>query len=284
MNILPKKRWHVRTKENIARVRKDEAEAAEKQRQEKLRIETADREARLNILKQNSKIKLHELGIDIKTSSNDADVHSQHINLFLDIEHSVNFKNKEHEKEIKEKQEEYEKKIGYLTYLGQNTNEILKKKNWYEVAPSARIAESNNIKDTYEKLVLKDVDGKPKQRCSDVLNGECDWKSKQKHDPINKFRKYCGETSGKDKNNKNEEKNNRRKDVSSKEDKNKKLQKLREARLKREQEEKYKTDVFLSGFSKSTTTCATETKAQATKIKPKYNSQFNPELARQNYK
>uniref|UniRef100_T1GY04 Uncharacterized protein n=1 Tax=Megaselia scalaris TaxID=36166 RepID=T1GY04_MEGSC len=49
-----------------------------------------------------------------------------------------NFQNKgneEHAKEQKEEKEKYEKQIGYLTYLGQDTNEALRLKSWYEVAP-----------------------------------------------------------------------------------------------------------------------------------------------------
>lgn len=301
-------RWHVRTKENIARVRKDEAEAAEKVRQERLRIDTADREARLSVLKQRSKQKLEEAGIVTPEPGSPPTEHTltKHINLFEDLEHAVKTTNKEHDQEIKQKKEDYEKKIGYLTYLGQDTNEALKKKNWYEVPPKdSRFSRTDVIKDTYDKLVLKDADGKPKIKELDIKNGEISWKAKQRLDPLNAFRKYCSGTKtlskvakseaptgssnyinliekstkhehGKDKHKKKKKKHNK-----EKEEKDKKLQKLREARLRRELHEKQRTVLFLTGLNPTT---SKNSHALVNKVKPKYNSQFNPELARQNYR
>ncbi|XP_022113510.2 leukocyte receptor cluster member 1 homolog [Pieris rapae] len=286
MNILPKKRWHVRTKENIARVRKDEAEAAEKERQEKKRIEQADKELRLSILKQKSKINLESLNIQTNCNNfKEVEKDLVHINLFDHIEHSNNKTNKDHDREVKEKKEEYEKQIGYLTYLGQDTNEALGKKNWYDIAPGAsRFSRPEYVKDTYDKLVLKDEDGNRKKIDVDVRNGEIGWKSKQKHDPFNSFKHL---RSQRDNNQKHISTKNMVKTTKNKSkhklipEKESNLQKLREARLKREQQEKYKAELFLSKLSGVP---RNEKKDKIPKVIPKYNSQFNPEIARQNYK
>lgn len=286
-------RWHVRTKENIARVRKDEAEAAEKERQENLRVQQADREARLRVLKHKSKQKLQEYGIKEPEIEPTQQVTVQHINLFANFEDAVKTTNKEHDKEVKEKKEEYEKRIGYLTYLGQDTNEALGKKNWYEVPPETPgTSRSSNIKDTYDKLVLKDQDGKPKLQKPDEKNGEVNWKRKQMLDPMNAFKHLHDNTY---KNKKNAittakpiienhisiDKKHKHKEKKHKtDDKEKKIQKLREARLKREQQEKYRTELFLKGLHKP----LNEEIEKDTRVQAKYNSQFNPELARQNYR
>lgn len=218
---------------------------------------------------------------------------AEHINLFSDIEHALQTTNKEHDKEKKEKQEEYEKKIGYLTYLGQDTNEALGKKNWYEVPPeSSRFSRSADIKDTYDKLVLKDADGKPKDKLFDEKDGEVAWKAKQSLDPMNTFKKYCSsqpKTSTKTKDTQSNKLNTHKsnKSKTSKKDKHRsdsqiKLQKLREARLKREMQERAKTEMFLSKLS-GIEPVETE-KKEPKKVVPKYNSQFNPELARQNFR
>lgn len=218
---------------------------------------------------------------------------NEHINLFEDIDNAIKTTNKEHDQDVKNKQEEYEKKIGYLTYLGQDTNESTGLKNWYEVLPSSRHAKANEIKDTYDKLLLKDEDGKPKKKIIDEKDGEISWKAKQYHDPINSFKQYCHKIEKKNtevncKKPKNDVFNNtkikhKKHDKKSINEKQTKLLKLREARLKREQLEKYKTELFLGNLNGSSTS-SNCTEKKIGKIKPKYNSQFNPELARQNYR
>merc|ERR1719483_1559167 len=66
-----------------------------------------------------------------------------HVNFFQQLEdgEGVVSTNKEHEEEKKKEQEEYEKKVGYLVYFGQDTEELTGEQVWWKKLPKDRLAE-----------------------------------------------------------------------------------------------------------------------------------------------
>ncbi len=180
MNILPKKRWHVRTKENIARVRRDEKRAEEELKEVERRAKLAEQEARTKMLRERARDRMGGLLAGSQEARDLADrkevsitTAAGHVNLFEDLEagETTHAENKEAAAEKKAEQEEYEKKIGLLTYLGQDTNELTGDKSWWERLPEDR-----------KKKAEED---KEEQKASGS-------KAKDVHDPLNDLRKYLG--------------------------------------------------------------------------------------------
>ncbi|KAL8571485.1 hypothetical protein ACOMHN_001247 [Nucella lapillus] len=156
MNILPKKSWHVRTKKNIERVRRDEEKAAEEEKERQRRIALAEQEARTEVLRDQSRKRQHAPEIEAssattpqviegsgsgsegnrklaRSSANLSLDQGGHLNFFKDIEEGLRRegKNAEHEAEKAAEKEKWEKNVGVLTYLGQSAIEAQNDKPWY---------------------------------------------------------------------------------------------------------------------------------------------------------
>ncbi|XP_013780816.1 leukocyte receptor cluster member 1 homolog isoform X2 [Limulus polyphemus] len=262
MNILPKKRWHVRTKDNIARVRRDEAEARRKDEEEKRRSQLAEQEARINFLQKRTSMKS-----DVSNDDNQA----KHVNFFKEIEDGEYCvgTNKDHEDEKKKKREDFEKKIGLLNYLqdsvsGQNL--------WYLESPGERIRKKDGQS-------VRNVDEKEKPTSVLPADPLIDVQQylKQKH-LKEKTKKMSTKQSSNTNGKKHKQGKGRRKkhlqpsDVS--------VEQLRAERLQREKEERERTEKLLRGLHKTSREESGDNLVDPENSRY-YNMQFHPELARQ---
>ncbi|XP_067616455.1 leukocyte receptor cluster member 1 homolog [Eurosta solidaginis] len=317
MNILPKKRWHVRTKDNIARVRRDEAEAKEEERKRQEKLLLAESEARINFLRKKSGLAWPHNDVNkTKNPPNESTTlvgckidGQEHVNLFADYKSHIKKTNKALEDEKKEEREKYEKQIGYLMYLGQDTNEALKSRSWYEVAPKrAEVGDSTfaekdlknkqsqdpltlinsliptlatkNIESTTSKLTSKEL--------STSINYNTKSKKRKREHQEQHFTKHKKAKKAKKYKKRKREKSRTRCTYSSDEIdfeerqqiKRKKLENLRRERLIREANERVRQEALLAPTNMSENT--TIKSIPIPRVVQKYNSQFNPEIAKQN--
>lgn len=279
-----------------------------------------EQEARTNALRVKARAVYDGRQEDTSTEAEkQASSTTEHINFFKELEEGlVTFTgtNKDYEREKKEEKEKYEKQIGYLTYLGQDTVEATGNISWYNKVP-------NRLQDEKKKENVKEK--------------EVNEKSKKLIDPLNSIRRYLGMTSttkvsevkkasqtkhevyDKEKSKKKMKKKRNRDKSSSDEESykhkrkktkhshlknsvlNKKHKKksfresndhdkqtkvdinvLRAERLKREKEERLKAARALAKL-RGQSLPEDKPKQIVPEIRQKYSSQFNPQLARQNF-
>ncbi|XP_068153184.1 leukocyte receptor cluster member 1 homolog [Drosophila tropicalis] len=295
MNILPKKRWHVRTKDNIARVRRDEAAAAEEERKRQDKLNLAESEARINFLRKQSGLPETDAATTSAQSTSSSSRDALGVDLFADYKTHIKTTNKDLEKEQKEEQEKYEKQIGYLTYLGQDTNEALKVRSWYEVAPKRRRPDDEGDSHSTEKQIKQKLSLDPLTLINALIPPEkksplpAKKVKAQTPSPVPAPRPSKSKKPKKDKKKSKKHKKDKlssRKDLRDtvKQNKRDKLERLRKERLRREAAERLRAEALFAppvSVPGSSATAAS-TPAATPRIVQKYNSQFNPEIAKQN--
>ncbi|XP_073427156.1 leukocyte receptor cluster member 1 [Dendrobates tinctorius] len=242
MNILPKKSWHVRNKDNVARVRRDEGQAAEEERQRRKRAELAEQEARTDFLRKKSRLSLPEASSTERSAVVELSEESGHINFFQDVLEGKGTTrgNKEYEEEKRKEKERQEKALGILTYLGQSAAEAQTSRPWYQEVPARQKEKEEPAKDEKLKGIL---------------------------DPMNEMEKYLRKKTGEKKRHK-EQRNEKGASKPS-------MEQLRQERLKREAAERARAAALMSGKKEQSAP-----EQEMDDRKRRYNSQFNPQLAR----
>ncbi len=291
MNILHHKSWHVRTKRNIERVRRDEEIARQDELSKEKRILLAEQERRTQLLRD----KAQTSSQSVTTTIIEGSLPSKHIDIFDDFKDKIKTENIEHQKEVKEEKEKWEINNGLLNYL--HNKDIDSGNNWYLDSHEVRMKLidekidhkiNNNLKDVKVKKFndpLEDM-----KRYLDVMKHKTtDNSNKSEKKSIQFVRSNEEKYSKKDKKSvKHKHKKKKRKtrhsssssqdsDNTSNKSVSKSLEQLRAERLQREKVERERTRLLLSNKMKTNEELVIMDDRQRT-----YNSQFNPQIARQN--
>ncbi|PIK47065.1 putative leukocyte receptor cluster member 1 [Apostichopus japonicus] len=301
MNILPKKNWHVRNRDNIERVKKDEAKAAEEEKKQLTRAATAEREARTKFLRDraHSKGAISFVGSEVVPVN---DTGQSHVNFFNDLEKETKKGNKDHEAEKKSEQEAWEKKVGILTQLGQTVTDGQHKTladglrvPLPEVDPDIKRKDSMDPLNMMKKYLGHGAQEEGKQtsrkRRHEPSQGNSSTSESQAMSTKLAYQSHISvshhHSSSREKKQEKKDKTKKHKRKhrhKHKKDKNKDtvshsvdIQQLRAERLKREDEEKKRAARLLSGKSDDVVQEVRLTDA----LDGRYNAQFHPHLARQ---
>ncbi|KAI5624189.1 leukocyte receptor cluster member 1, partial [Silurus asotus] len=278
MNILPKKSWHVRNKDNVARVRRDEERAAAEEKEVRRRGERAEQEARTAYLRRKSRAALeltsgHEGETARETTCETVREttcetvretgETEHLNLFPLEDSSEKKGNAEYLREKKEEKEKQERAIGLLVSLGpapgtEATPWYLKER-WRDKG-AEKESEREKEGERRDKGKGKGISEEEKEKK--------DRKLKDRLDPLKDIRKALAVKDRKEKKHKKKEKTSV---GSSKE-------RLRAERLQREAEERRRAQALLD--KSRGVGGATEGQTEPAERDRPYNSAYFPELAR----
>ncbi|XP_003341162.2 leukocyte receptor cluster member 1 isoform X1 [Monodelphis domestica] len=244
MNILPKKSWHVRNKDNVARVRRDEAQAREEQRERERRALLAQQEARTDLLRKRARSHATPAPGPCVAREDPGPV-----DLFRELVEEgkgAGGGNREYEEEKRQEQERREKALGVLTYLGQSAAEAQTQPPWYQLPPEPRGTQCSPAPDEKVKSHL---------------------------DPLRDLERQLGkkrkkqEGSGHSKAPEKLQPQGPRKSS---------LEQLRAERLKREAAEQARTQALMAALRGE----QPQEEEEPDDRKRRYNSQFHPQLAR----
>ncbi|KAI3386178.1 hypothetical protein SNEBB_002704 [Seison nebaliae] len=241
MNILPKKNFHVKNRTNLNKFQKDESKALEKFKNEQKRKNHAESDYVIDTLK---KRKFH----------NEKESNERHFQLFNELE--LRNTSKEYDKEKREEKEKFEKNIGALTYVGETELDKKTKAScqWYNQKKNKKTnqKEEKDVKNKLREDPLVTMD------LVESVSKKIDQRSKPSKEKIEKS------------------KNNNERKLSSKMT----IEELRQKRLKREKREHQREKMAICRHYNLENDEEEIVKVEIKNPKQKYNSQFNPELAR----
>lgn len=314
MNILHHKSWHVRTKSNMERVRRDERKAAEDEQKVLDRQIQAENERRINQLRRKADERMDTAfgmrlgGAEGGGASSRKDVsisdETGHVNLFQDLEReerkNLGSGNAEHAAEAAQEKREWETKMGIQVYFADNTHDLTKKKEWYEEMPLRRMdpeilrknrnvlpslttnsGNSGNSGDFGDsKKEKKEKKKKRKRRSSDDEEEDEVERKRHKKDKKKKEKKKKRKNHHHHRDNSEE----RRLEAEYDRERRLKIEKLRDERLKRERDEKSRQYALLHPEEVEKSRKKLEEEERKRRggggKRQKYNSQFNPEFFR----